>query len=456
VPEVRVYAPTGVLGSGFPEASLATALDWGPDVIGCDAGSTDHGPYYLGAGRPFFSAEAVGRDLRLLLRAAVPRRIPLLIGSAGTAGGAPHLEWAREILLAAARAEGLHFRLALIGAEQDKAYLRRRLAEGRIAPLEPAPPFDFGTIDRASRVVGMMGVEPFQAALAAGAQVVLAGRASDTAIFAAVPARRGLDPGPVWHAAKVLECGAAAVTHRTAPDGMFARLDDEGFTVEPPNPALRCTPASVAAHSLYENGDPYLLVEPGGVLDTTEAHYAAASDRAVRVTGSVFRPASRYTVRLEAAELAGYQTVALAGIRDPVVLGQLDAWLAEVSRRVRARVEGIYGGTPPEGDWRLAFRVYGRDGVLGAREPAPFAGHEVGLVLEVTAPTQALATAICASACHIALHNPVPEWHGLISVLAFPYAPAELERGPVYRFSANHVLLPDDPCEMFPLELLDV
>jgi hypothetical protein len=445
-----------MLGSGFPEASLKTALGWAPDLIGCDAGSTDHGPFYLGAGRAFFSREAVSRDLRLLLRAAVPHGIPLLIGSAGTGGGAPHLAWTREVLVEAARTEGLHFRLALIHAEQDKHYLKRSLAEGRLTPLEPAPPFDEAAIDRAERVVGMMGVEPFQRALAAGAQVILAGRASDTSIFAALPLLRGAAPGPTWHAAKVLECGAAAVTHRTAPDGMFARIAGSSFTVVPPNPSLRCTPASVAAHSLYENGDPYRLVEPAGVLDTSGARYEAVDDRSVRVAGSAFRPAARYTVRLEAAELAGYQTVALAGIRDPVILGQLDAWLAEVERRVRGRVAGIYGDALAEADWRLGFRVYGRDGVLGPREPQRTVGHEVGLVLEVTARTQALASAICASACHIALHNPVPEWQGLISALAFPYAPAELERGPVYCFSANHVVAPDDPCEMFPMELEQV
>ena len=32
--------------------------------------------------------------------------------------------------------------LALIQAEQDKAYLKQRLHEGRIKPLRPAPTFD--------------------------------------------------------------------------------------------------------------------------------------------------------------------------------------------------------------------------------------------------------------------------------------------------------------------------
>jgi hypothetical protein len=57
---------------------------------------------------------------------------------------------------------------------------------------------------------------------------------------------------------------------------------------------------------------------------------------------------------------------------------------------------------------------------------------------------------------HFALHFPVPEWHGLISGVAYPYSPAVLNRGAVYRFSLNHLLEPDDPYEMFPMELVEV
>ena len=111
--------------------------------------------------------------------------------------------------------ERLSFRLALIRAEQDRGYLARRLREGRVLPLHPAPPFDEGTIERSAHIVGMMGAEPFIRALEAGADVILAGRASDTAIFAALPLLRGFPAGLAWHAGKILECGAAAVVNRT-------------------------------------------------------------------------------------------------------------------------------------------------------------------------------------------------------------------------------------------------
>jgi hypothetical protein len=54
------------------------------------------------------------------------------------------------------------------------------------------------------------------------------------------------------------------------------------------------------------------------------------------------------------------------------------------------------------------------------------------------------------------LHYPIPEWQGLISGLAFPMTPADLYKGPVYRFNLNHVVVPDEPAEMFRTEFLEV
>ena len=50
----------------------------------------------------------------------------------------------------------------------------------------------------------------------------------------------------------------------------------------------------------------------------------------------------------------------------------------------------------------------------------------------------------------MALHNPIPEWHGLISAVAFPFAPSEVDRGRVYEFHLNHVVYPDTPTSLFP------
>jgi hypothetical protein len=306
------------------------------------------------------------------------------------------------------------------------------------------------------RFVGQMGPEPFMHTLEHGADVILAGRSSDASIYAAYPLLRGCAPGPVWHAAKILECGAASVAHRLYPDALLAWVHDADFVVEPPNPALRCTPNSVVAHTLYENADPFLLHEPAGVLDTRDAEYVAISDRAVRVTGSRFIPSERYTVRIEGAEYLGHRYAVIAGIRDPVVLRQLDAFLAGLRQTIADKVRASLG-LELERDVRLVFRVYGKNGAMGALEPNNVVdGHEVGLVVEAIAGTAEEARAVITIAWHTGLHHPIPEWEGLISNWAFPYSPPEMDCGPVYRFCVNHVVELDDPLEPFRIEYLGV
>ncbi len=454
--EVRVLAPTGMLGTGFPEASLRAGLEMDPHVIGCDAGSTDAGPADLAMGKCHYSADSYRRDLRLILVAARSKNLPLIIGSAGGAGADANLDWTRKILEQVAAEAGLKFRMAVIHASQDKAYLKRKLAQGKIHPLPNAPEFNEAVIDRSINIVGMMGCEPMIRALEQGVDVVLAGRSSDTSIYATVPIMKGFSPGPVWHAAKILECGAAAVEQRPAPDCMFALISNDGFVVRAPNPKLRCTTVSVAAHSLYENGDPFRIVEPSGALDTSLSVYKQCDDRSVRITGSRFVPADRYTIKLEGAELVGYQTVVIAGVRDPVIVESIEEFLASCRKRIQERVAYTYAQLKLE-NWRLNFRVYGKNGAMGELEPVKnTTPHELGLIIEITAENQELANSICAIARHQTLHQQVPHWSGMVSNLALPYGATDLIRGPVYRFNVNSVVEPDDPYEMFPMEIVDV
>jgi ribosome modulation factor len=281
--------------------------------------------------------------------------------------------------------------------------------------------------------------------------VVIAGRASDCAIFAALPVMRGFPEGIAWHAAKILECGAACVVLRKYPDCNFAIVRDDHFIVEPPNPEYRCDPESVASHNLYENSSPYDLVEPSGVLNTYDARYEAISDRAVKVSGSTFKPSDRYTIKLEGAELAGYQSIIVGSVRDPIILRQLDSWLEGLMRAAKDRIRAVYGAGVDE-TYRLDVRVFGRDAAMGRLESKTDIGHEVGLLFQVTADTQERATALIKSVSHIAVHYPVPEWTGLITSIAYPYSPAEIPRGPSYRFNMNHVVEPASPMEMFSIE----
>jgi hypothetical protein len=450
--KIKALAATGNLSTGFREETLVRAVQQGAHFIGCDAGTTDSGPYYLGSGNSRGPRDGTKRNLRIMIREALKAGIPVIVGSAGHAGGSPHLNWTLEIVRELAQENAWHFKLAAIDSEIPKELLAAAFLEGRITPLCPAPELQEISIRQATRFVAMMGIEPLQSALKAGAQVVVAGRCSDVAIYAALPVLEGIPKHIAFHAGKILECGSAAVAQRFYPDCMAAELDQDGFTVEPPNPTFRCTPQSVAAHTLYENADPYRLVESGGTVDTTEAQYQAISDRAVRVTGAQFVPAQKYTVKIEGAALAGYRSIVVAGIRDPLVLRQLGAFLASLRSVVERKIEDSLKLPPQE--YTLQFRVYGADGSLGQAEPCPqVEGHEVGLIIDVVASSQSLAADILPIVWHTGLHHPIPEQEGLISNLAFPFSPPGTDMGPVYRFCANHVWQLDDPCKPFRMTI---
>jgi hypothetical protein len=231
---------------------------------------------------------------------------------------------------------------------------------------------------------------------------------------------------------------------------MAIEMDGDGFTVEPPNPELRCTPQSVIAHTLYENANPYHLTESGGSLDTSHALYEALSDRAVRVTGSEFIPADKYTVRLEGAALVGYRSIVIAGIRDPLLIGQLDSFLSSLRTVVERKVQETLKLKPDEYDFQ--FRVYGRNGSLGQLEPCnEISGHEIGLVIDVVARSQQQAAELALVLSHTGLHHPIPQWQGLISNFAFPFSPPVIDIGPVYQFCINHVWELENPCGPFKM-----
>ena len=455
--ETRVLSASGQIGSGFLESSFARGISLEPHVIACDGGSTDAGPYHLGSGQPHFSRPGVKRDMRLMMLGRDKLGVPLIIGSCGFAGGDAGVDWMVDIAQEIAREEGLQFRLATVRSEQDKEYLKRRYREGRITPLNPAPPLSEAIIDRSAHIVGMMGHAPIADAIEQGAEIVLCGRASDTSLFSTVPLMRGSGAGPAWHAAKILECGTAATVIRKRPDSIMAWVRDDHFDVEPMDPESQCSPQSVASHTLYENADPFLITEPDGTIDCHDCRYEALNDRAVRVHDSQFLPSGRTTIKLEGAESLGHQAIIIGGVREPYIIRQLDSWLQAMQARFAARVEEMFGGRVGPHEYDIHVRVYGRDGVMGKLEPlADQLGHEVCLLFTVTANDAPTVEAIAKTFAHFALHYPIPEWGGLISGLAFPMAPAHLYKGETYRFNLNHVVTPEHPLEMFRTELVEV
>src|SRR5260370_36497026 len=105
--------------------------------------------------------------------------------------------------------------------------------------------------------------------------------------------------------------------------------------------------------------------------------YKAVNDRAVRVTGRRWVPSEMYTVRLEGAALVGYRSVAFAGVRDPLVLRQVDRYLEDLSVVVEKKVNDNL--RLKRDQYVPHLRVYGRNGPLRRIEPGTGDnGHEVG------------------------------------------------------------------------------
>jgi hypothetical protein len=450
---MRILAASGQLGYGFTEEALANAMDTGVDFIGCDSGSMDPGPYYLGAGVPFVSDAALERDLTLLLRASTQKSVPLIIGSAGGGGGHPHVAHIANMVQEIARREALHFPMATIGAEPPLQWLIEQIAAKRVESLGPIAPLTETTLRNSHRIVAMMGVEPIQAALDGGAQVVIAGRASDAAIFAAMPLQRGFDAGLAWHLGKIIECAGQVIEPRTGQDCVVGTLEKDHFFVEPGHPDKKCTLRRVAGHTLYETPDPFIIHEPGGALHTSDCSFEQVDERRVKVAGSRFVRASQYTVKLEGVESLGYRMVFFAGIRDPVLIGCIDEFVSSCHQRAGDEAQNL--GFAPE-SYQLSIKVYGRDAVMGEREPVTHgAAHEVAVLADVVAADEKTARAVIAKARYALLHTDFPGRQCIAGNLAIPFSPSDLSAGEVYGFNVWHTVALDDPLALFPISYQD-
>ncbi len=439
----RILSPTAILGYGFPEDSFRRGLRRRPHLIGVDAGSTDPGPYYLGSGTSFTDREGVKRDLRLMLRAGVRAGIPVVIGSAGGAGAAPHLAWCRAIVREIAREERLAFRLGVVATDVPRATVLAALRGGRVRALPCVPALTEEAVRASTHIVAQVGLEPVQAALRRGCDVVLCGRCYDPAVFAALPVLRGHDPALALHLGKILECAAIAATPGSGADCVLGTLRGDAFELETLNPARRFTRLSTAAHTLYEKSDPTRLPGPGGLLNLEACVFRELRGGRVEVRGSRFEPDPEGWLKIEGARPAGFRCVSIAGIRDPILVRRIDATL----EAVRAAVE-------PGRPGRLWFHVYGRDGVMRDAEPERGPpGREVGLVIEAVAPTQAQADSLCSLARSTLLHYGYPGRISTAGNLAFPFSPSDLRAGPVYAFSIYHLVRPGARPFAFPVRV---
>lgn len=434
-----------MLGAGVLREHVQYGIQRGAHAIATDSGSTDSGPSYLARGVSKMSRDGIKRDLEILMDEAHKANIPLLIGTCGTSGTDSGVNWTRDIAIEVACELGIRPKIACLYSEQSPSSLVAKNREGKITPLPPLGPATDQLLLDCDHIVALMGPEPYIAALEAGADIVLGGRTTDTAVLAAVPLMRGAGAGPAWHAAKIAKCGGQC-TVNPRNGGVLIRVRQASFDVEPLHVANQCSPHSVSAHMLYETSDPYFLTEPGGILDVTGAEYAQLDDgRTTRVTGSVWKPMS-YTMKLEGARGGPFQTLLLIGIEDPDVLAHLDQFHEGMMASLRRRIETTFGEDAAGYD--LSLRIYGWNGTSGRPVPADTPPpRDVGVLCVVTAATQDLADRM-AKACNPYLfHTPLRPGIEMPSY-AYPFSPAEIPRGQVYEFLLNHVVHVKDGLEL--------
>jgi hypothetical protein len=430
--------------------SYWAAVERGPAAIVADAGSGDIGANYLGSGAEYNPREWEKHDLRLMLLATRRLGVPLIVGSAGGAGTNASVDRYFEIVTEIAGEEGLGgFTVARIYSELEREALAVRAAAEQIEALGARNPLTPEDVLRCSRVVAMMGVEPLLGALDRGADVIIAGRACDDAIFAVVPIRAGHDRALSLHMGKTIECGPLVATPIVMREAIMATVRDDDFLVEPFHSDQRCTPASVAGHTLYERLNPYSMPVPGGTIDLHHVVFEPYTDRICRVAGARWIPAEKYTVKLEGSAFVGHRALFLFGLRDPLSIGNIDRMCEGIAAEV-----AVQYGAPGAGRYHLDFHVYGRDAVLGEREPTPeIRSHEICVVIEAVAPdpVEAKNIAKLAKYCSFRVHYPGKlGTAGGCAMLADEVLSSSV---PGYEWVIDHLLPLDDPLAPFPTVL---
>ncbi|KAL2844810.1 hypothetical protein BJY01DRAFT_263775 [Aspergillus pseudoustus] len=458
--ELRIFTPIGMLGYGFSEAIYWATMASGVDAVIVDAGSTDSGPSKLALGKSTGTRHTYKRDLDLLVTGCLVYKKPLLIGSAGGDGSTRGINMFIDIIKEIIAEKGHSpTRIISINAEISKDIVHDHYQEGLIQTCGKAVPgLQPRDIEDATRIVAQMGIEPWLKAMAEypDFDIIVGGRSYDPSPYAAFCVHRGFtDLGVAYHMGKIMECGALCSDPKSKEALAIVRKDS--FDIQALDPRSRCTPVSIAAHTLYEKTRPDILPGPGGDLHLENTEYEQLPDqRTVRVRGARFQPSKegQYTIKLEAARQTGYHTMFIGGFADRILINQIDDFLARAKASVKE-----YCPFPFE----LEFRVYDQGATSVFRDIAdPSTTHatfttgsippsEIGIIGHARAPTQEQASHVAHAARVFCMHAPYPGQRATAGNFAMPFAPLDVPLGPTSEFCIYHTMVVEDPTEYFPI-----
>ena len=444
---LKVLISTGHLGTApsSPE-SFRLGMASGPDYVVADGGSSDPGPVYLGEDTTL--GHFVREELELFLTQSRRKGIPLVIGSAGDTGSNRGVDDFVSIIEALAREHRIpKFKIGYFYSEVTKDYLRRKIRGGKaLTGLGGFPDLTESEIDQATRIVAVAGVHPFLKLLDMGADVIIAGRCSDANFTAGPCIHHGFPEPLAYHMGKMIECASLVAEPFMGKETIVGTISQEDIKVTPYHPQQRCTVASVAGHSMYERETPYFEYVLGGTLDMRDCRYEQHDERTVRITGAKWLPAAELRVKIEGAKKVGERYMGFVGLRDRHVVRNVDAAIEWCKSAVAKR----FGAE----QYELYFHVFGRNAVLKDMEPVQNTNaHELGVVVEGVAPSDALAEKITDFAVRMFFLARIPGVKGTAGTAAT--TKKTMKSSPGYLWNVNHTVPIDDPLELFPVHMTE-
>jgi len=385
-----------------------------------------------------------------MLLAARKSGVPMIIGSAGDTGSNSRVDlYVKLIREIAAEHKLAPFTIGYFYSEIDKSYLQAQLKAGvEITGLDGYASLTEAELEATDRIVAVAGVHPYLKLLKEGADVIIGGRSSDAAIFAAPALHEGYPADNAYYLGKVLECASFCAEPYGGKETVMGEISDGEVRVTAMHPDQRCTIASVAGHAMYERSNPFDEFFAGGKLDMSDCHYEQLTEKTTRITGSRFTADEHIRVKLEGSGKVGERYIGLCGIRDPYTIANVDRVIDWAKEKVRER----FGDT----GYELHYKVYGRDGVMGDLEPLrDQPGHELCVMVQGVAPTREMAEELTLIGLRQMFYARLPDVKGTAGSVSFPLDEV-VQASAAYRWTLNHTMPVKDINALFPTHLIHV
>lgn len=267
-----------------------------------------------------YATDFVSVAMKAVLKDVVKQGIRVVSNAGGV-----NPQGCADALAALAAEQGIALKIAVVSGDDVSPLLPElRQSQPPVRELQSGAALP----ERVLTANAYLGARPVQAALDAGAQVVITGRCVDSAVTLGVLMHEfGWQPGD--HdllaagslAGHIIECGCQATggLHTdwdTVPDWphigypiVECKADGSFVVTKPSGTGGKLTPAVVGEQLLYEIGDPAAYLLPDVVADFTQVRIAQAGEHRVAVHGARGR-APTATYKVCATYVDGFKTSA--------------------------------------------------------------------------------------------------------------------------------------------------